>query len=117
MLKLLELNTEKQIELCGQVFNLTTAEAEFRIDVLDSLHGIGPALASVVLTFYDPKNYGVFDIHVWREFYGKEPRDLFATGKYYVKLLNELRIIGGKYGLNARTVEKAYFTKNYEASE
>jgi hypothetical protein len=71
----------------------------------------------VVLTFYDPKNYGVFDIHVWREFFGKEPKGLFSTSNYYIKLLAELRTIAKKYDLNARTVEKAYFTKNYENSQ
>ena len=116
ILKLIENNTELEIFACGQVFNLTPKEDTFRIGLLDNLSGVGPALASVVLTFYDPRNYGVFDIHVWREFFGKEPKDLFATSKYYLKLLSELRAIGNKYDLNARTVEKAYFTKNYEDS-
>jgi hypothetical protein len=41
--------------------------------------GVGLALASVVLTFYDPKNFGVYDIHAWREMFGKEPEDLFSN--------------------------------------
>lgn len=28
------------------------------------INGVGPAIASVILAFYDPRNYGVFDIHV-----------------------------------------------------
>lgn len=115
ILKFIEGNTDSEICACSQVFNLTPNEDAFRVRLLDNLSGVGPALASVVSTFYDPKNYGVFDIHVWREFFGKEPRDLFATSSYYIKLLSELRAIGNKYDLNARTVEKAYFTKNYEA--
>ena len=114
VLKLLENNTDSEISACSQVFNLTPNEDSFRIGLLDNLHGVGPALASVVLTFYDPKNYGVFDIHVWREFFGKEPKDLFATNKHYLKLLTELRTIANTHNLNARIVEKAYFTKNYQ---
>jgi hypothetical protein len=117
VLKLIEKNSDKEIEVCNQVFGLTLLEDKFRIGILDNLHGVGPALSSVVLTFYDPKNYGVFDIHVWREFFGKEPKGLFSTSEYYIKLLSELRTIGNKYDLNARTVEKAYFTKNYENSK
>jgi hypothetical protein len=117
ILKLVEKNSDEEVGTCSQVFNLTPCEDSFRIGVLDNLHGVGPALASVVLTFYDPKNYGVFDIHVWREFFGKEPKNLFGTSSYYIKLLAELRTIGNKYDLNARTVEKAHFTKNYENSQ
>jgi hypothetical protein len=116
-LRFVEKNSVEEVSACSQVFNLTPSEDIFRIGVLDNLQGVGPAIASVVLTFYDPKNYGVFDIHVWREFFGKEPKNLFGTRKYYLKLLCELRMIGNKYDLNARTVEKAYFTKNYENSQ
>ena len=117
ILKYVEKNSDEEVGMCSQVFNLTPSEESFRIGVLDNLYGVGPALASVVLTFYDPKNYGVFDIHVWREFFGKEPKNLFGTSSYYIRLLSELRTIGNKYDLNARTVEKAYFTKNYENSQ
>ena len=117
VLKYIAKNSDEEVSVCSQVFNLTPREDSFRIGVLDNLHGVGPALASVVLTFYDPKNYGVFDIHVWREFFGKEPKNLFGTSSYYIKLLSELRTIGNKYGLNARTVEKAYFKRNYENSK
>lgn len=113
-LKFVEKNSDEEINACCQVFNLSPREDSFRIGLLDNLHGIGPALASVVLTFHDPKNYGVFDIHVWREFFGKEPKTLFAGSSHYIKLLSELRRIANKYDLNARTVEKAYFNKNYE---
>jgi hypothetical protein len=112
----IEKNSDAEIQACNQVFNLTLKEDRLRIGILDNLCGVGPALASVVLTFYEPKNYGVFDIHVWREFFGKEPRSLFSTSNYYVKLLSELRTIARKYDLYARTVEKAYFMKNYQTS-
>lgn len=85
----------------------------YKIDMLCTLSGVGPALASTILTFYDPKNYGVFDIHVWREMFGEEPKNLF-TPKNYLKLLFKLRKIAELHGLNVRTVEKAFFKKNID---
>ena len=56
-----------------------SASDSFMVDNLTRLFGVGPALASTLLTFYDPEQYGVFDIHVWREIFGKEPSNLFTT--------------------------------------
>ena len=78
-------------------------------------YGVGTATISAVLTFYNPKEYGVFDRHVWREFFGKEPKNEYLwTAENYLKLLAELRKIANQYSLNARTVEKAYFKKNLD---
>jgi hypothetical protein len=102
---------------CSQVFSMTPRNDALRIDSLDRLEGIGPALASVILTFYDPNNYGVHDIHVWREFFGPEPPTIFIGNGCYLKLLAELRKEANKYSLSARMVEKAYFKKNFEESK
>ncbi len=78
--------------------------------------GVGPAVASVILTFYDPKNYGVFDIHAWRELFGKEPPDLFSNFDRLVAFLDRLREEAKQTGHEARIVEKAYFKKNLDES-
>lgn len=92
---------------------LETKQDEERIKLLTRIEQVGPAIASVILTFYDPDNYGVFDIHVWRELYGKEPKDLFNKNKnYYLKVLADLRRIARQYNLPVRIVEKALFKKN-----
>jgi hypothetical protein len=88
-----------------------------RISELLRLPGIGPAMASVILTFYDPKKYAVLDIHAWRELFGKEPQTLFQGPKCLVKFLKKVRAIAGMHGLDARTVEKALFERNYCRSE
>jgi hypothetical protein len=120
VLGLVAKNDDKIIQrTCNQVFCLTSNEDSIRVKSLDNLHGVGPALASTILTFYDPKQYGVLDIHVWREFFGDEPANIniiFITAGYYLKLLSELRKIANKYSLDARTVEKAYFKKNLDES-
>jgi hypothetical protein len=101
---------------CNQVFSLTPRDDKRRIDDLDRLEGAGSSIASVILSFYDPKNYGVHDIHVWREFFGPEPTTIFTGSGGYLKLLAALREQANKYVLDARIVEKAYFKKNLEES-
>ena len=98
---------------CNRVFSLTTNDDTTRVKSLGDLNGVGPALASAILTFYDPKKYAVFDIHIWREMRGKEPKNLF-TARNYLKLLADLRRIASDYNLDVRTVEKALFKKNVD---
>jgi hypothetical protein len=115
--KLVNSNNDAEIQqTCSKVFSLTPRDDKRRIGDLDRLKGVGPALASVVLSFYDPKNYGVHDIHVWREFFGPEPTTIFTGSRCYLKLLAELREEANKYSLDARIVEKAYFKKNLDES-
>ncbi len=78
--------------------------------------GIGVSLTSVILTFYEPKSYGVFDIHVWRELFGKEPK-IFYKLDNYLRLLEGLRTISKTYDLDVRYIEKALFQKNLEESK
>ena len=79
--------------------------------------GVGLALASVILTFYDPKNYGVYDIHAWREVFGKEPKNLFSNFENLVRFLHKLREDSKRFNLDVRILEKAYFKKNLDESE
>jgi len=76
------------------------------------IKGVGISLASVILTFYDPENYCIYDIHVMRERYGTEPKNMFASKKHYVHLLNDLRAQSKTLNLPVRTIEKALFKKN-----
>lgn len=94
------------------VLNLDKKYDEYKIDLFCVFDGIGVAVASTILAFYDPENYGVFDIHVWRELFGKQPKNLHTTSNC-LHLINELRKIGARYTLPVRIVEKAYFKKNY----
>ena len=77
---------------------------------------MGISLASVILTFYDPVNYCVYDIHVMREMYGKEPKTMFTDNRHYLRLLRDLRGLSMKYRLDVRTIEKALFLKNIQSS-
>ena len=114
VLRFIAKNTDSLVRrISSDVFSTTLKDDSNRIDRLQMLDGVGPALASTILAFYDPKKYAVFDIHVWREMYGKEPENLFTT-ENYLKLLADLRRIANKCNLDVRTVEKALFKKNID---
>lgn len=95
-----------------------TNDDDERIKLLSSIRGVGNALSTVILTFYDPPNYGVLDIHVWREiFKEQEPNDVFSNSKQAVKFFRELRKISKATGIPCREIEKAMFKKNLDESK
>jgi hypothetical protein len=90
---------------------------EMRLKLLKTIRGIGNALSSVILAFYDPQNYGVLDIHAWRELFQEpEPYDIFVSYKQAIRFFQRLREIASKTGLSCRDIEKAYFIKNMKTS-
>ena len=73
---------------------------------------IGPSIISAILTFYNPKDYGVFDRHVWRAFFGQESSETYLwTTENFLRVLEQLRKIANQYAIDVRTVEKAVFLK------
>jgi thermostable 8-oxoguanine DNA glycosylase len=113
VMSLLAENTDEKIRnVSNQFFRITSNNDSSKVHTLNKVYGVGPALASTILTFINPKEYGVFDIHVLRELFGIEPKGLFRTANY-LKVLVELRKIAKKHQLDVRTVEKALFKKNY----
>lgn len=116
ILKLLENVDGPFIEnLSKLAFN--TKDDEIRLKLLCIIKGVGNALSSVILTFYDPQNYGVLDIHAWRGLFSKkEPKDLSTNKKQAIKYFNKLRETSSKTGLSCRDIEKAFFKKDYDNS-
>ncbi len=88
-----------------------------RLHLLSYIKGVGNALSSVILTFYDPENYGILDIHSWRELFGKEPKDLFSSPRHVIRFFEEIRGISSHTGLSCRDIEKAIFKKNLDESK
>ncbi len=101
--------------ISGQVFNVPSNDDAYRLNSLTMLNGVSPVLASIILAFFDPKQYGVFDAQVWKALLGNEPPNLFAP-QNYLKLLAALRKTASKNNLDARTVEKAFFKKKLDES-
>lgn len=107
-----EINEQDLENITNKVFNISVNQDSIRIKSLCSFNGIGPAVASVILTFYDPENYCVIDFHVYQEVFGFRPK--YLTTKHYLRLLKRLRKEAKKFNLRTRDVEKAYFTKNFD---
>jgi hypothetical protein len=101
------------MRISGQVFSVPSTEDAYRLNCLTMINGVSPVLASVILTFFDPIQYGVFDVQVWRALLGNEPPNLH-TPQNYLKLLAALRKTAAKQNLHARTIEKAYFKKHLD---
>jgi hypothetical protein len=102
-------------ELSALVFKYENDE--IRLKLLTTIRGIGNALSSVILAFYDPHHYGVLDIHAWRElFHEPEPYDIFVSYKQAIRFLQRLREISSNTGLSCRDIEKAYFMKNMKTT-
>lgn len=116
ILKLLEDNEELFIEEVSKSA-FKSKDDEVRLKLLSSIKGIGNALSSVILTFYDPQIYGVLDIHAWRGLFGKEPKDIFSNSKQAIKFFNKLREISSETGLSCREIEKAIFKKDLDKSK
>lgn len=98
-----------------EAFNATSDTERLHILLSPPKCGIGPAVGSTILTFFDPQNYGVFDIHAWRELFGEVEIDP-SDPKSAVQFFERLREISGETRLPCRTVEKALFQKNLEKS-
>jgi hypothetical protein len=98
----------------SQAFNVQGGEDTFRMNSLTMINGVSPMLASVILAFFDPRNYGFFDVRVWRGLLGNEPPNMFTT-QNYLKLLISLRKVASKHNLDARVIDKAYYKKSFDA--
>ncbi len=107
VLELVARNDESAVAgVSSRVFCLPVADDAFRMNCLMTLEGVSPVLASVVLAFFDPGQYGVFDVYAWRGLLGNEVPNLFSAVNY-LKLLVALRKTAAKHNLGVRTVEKA----------
>jgi len=111
ILKLLENVDGKFIKKISRLAFETKNDKD-RIKLFCIIEGIGPAVASVILTFYDPKNYGVFDIHTWDELFGERPKDLFSNINHLLHFFVKLGEISHEVDLPCRDIEKSLFKKN-----
>ena len=114
VLELVARNDEASVvRVSSQAFNLPGDNDACRINSFMMLEGVSPVLASVILSFFDPKQYGVFDVYAWRSLLGNEVPNLFSTVNY-LKLLVALRKTAAKHNLDVRTVEKALVQKKLD---
>jgi hypothetical protein len=85
---------------------------KLKLKLLTGIDGVGISVASVILTFYDPDNYGVLDFHVWHGLYGSDKK--VFTEQECLKYFRDLRTWAREVGLPCRDVEKAIFKKDID---
>ena len=101
--------------ISSQVFNLPEGNDLYRMNCLTTLEGVNPVLASVILMFFDPKNYGFFDVRVWKPFLGNAPANLLTAVNYQTLLLS-LRKAANKHNLDVRVIDKAIYKRSIDES-
>jgi hypothetical protein len=107
-------NTEEKVHrITSQILSLPNADDTYRINCLATLEGVSPVLASVILAFFDPHNYGIFETSVWKRLLGNAPPGLY-TPQNYIRLLTALRKTAKKHNLDARTIDKALYKKSID---
>lgn len=88
-------------------------EDKLRLKLLSAIPGVGLAMASTVMTFYEPESYGIYDIHSWRGLMrSRESKSAVWSDleEFWTALRNEAK----KFGMSCRDLEKAYFKKDKE---
>lgn len=116
VLELIARNDPVKVErISSQVFNLPYLDDSYRMSCLLTLEGVSPVLASVILAFFDPKQYGILDVAIWKPLLGNPPPNLLSTANY-LKLLLALRKTAAKHNLDVRVIDKALTKKTIEES-
>jgi hypothetical protein len=115
-LELVERNIDETVQrVSSQVFNLPVGDDIYRMNCLTTLEGVNPVLASIILAFFDPKVYAIFDTRVWKPILGNAPSGLLTTANYRTFLL-AIRKTAGKHNLDVRVIDKALYRKSVEES-
>lgn len=101
--------------LSSQALSIPSCEDAYRMSCLTLLEGISPVLASVILAFFDPKQYCILDLRVWKPLLGNPPANLLST-QNYLKLLAAIRKTAAKQNLDVRVIDKALYKKSLDES-
>jgi len=116
VVELVNRNSAEIVErVSSQAFNLPDGSDLYRMNCLSTLEGVTPVFVSVILMFFDPKNYGFFDVRVWKPLLGNAPSNLFTALNYQTLLLS-LRKTAHKHNLDARVIDKALYKKSIDES-
>lgn len=116
VLVLVARNDEATISrLSGQALSIPSCEDGYRMNCLTLLEGVNPVLASVILAFFDPKQYCILDLAVWKALLGNPPPNLLTT-QNYLKLLLAIRKTAAKQNLDVRVIDKALYKRNFDES-
>lgn len=99
--------------LSSQALSIPSCEDAYRMNCLTLLEGVNPVLASVILAFFDPKQYCILDLAVWKALLGNPPANVLSTPNY-LKLLEAIRKTAAKQNLDVRVIDKALYKKSLD---
>jgi hypothetical protein len=117
VLMLMTRNEEATVNrLSTQALSIPSCEDAYRMNCLTLLEGVSPVLASVILAFFDPKQYCILDAAVWKALLGNPPPNLLTT-QNYLKLLEAIRKTAAKQNLDVRVIDKALYKKSLDESK
>ena len=116
-LELVARNDEANVgRLTGQALSIPGCEDGYRMNCLTLLEGISPILASIILTFFDPKQYCILDQYTWKALLGNVPPNMQTT-QNYLALLSAIRKTAAKQKLDVRIIDKALFKKGFDQAK
>jgi thermostable 8-oxoguanine DNA glycosylase len=89
-------------------------DEKIKIHILTALTGVSYPAASAILMFYDPDQYPVIDIRVWKQLYKnglltENPKGQNFTLYQWETYLNAIRQIAKELAITPRQVEKRLF--------
>jgi hypothetical protein len=115
-LALVSRNDESNVNrLSSQALSIPNCEDSYRMNCITLLEGVSPVLASIILTFYDPKQYCILDCYTWKSLLGNVPPNMQTTQNYLV-LLAAIRKTAAKQNLDVRIIDKAFYKKGIDES-
>jgi hypothetical protein len=113
-LALVARNDEATIaRLSIQALSIPSCEDSYRMNCITLLEGVSPVLASIILTFFDPKKYCILDGYTWKALLGNVPPNM-QTVQSYLVLLAAIRRTAAKQNLDVRVINKALYKKGLD---
>lgn len=112
-LRFYEQNTNTEIETITKLAFQQNND-NLKIHILTALKGVNYPSASAILMFYDPKNYPVLDIRVWKQLYNNNLVTSNSKGQNFTleqwaNYLKIIRSLAKQNNLTSRQVEKRLF--------
>ena len=116
-LALVARNDEANVNrITSQALSIPGCEDSYRMSCLTMLEGVSPVLASIILTFFDPKQYCILDAYTWKALLGNAPPNMQTTQNYLV-LLAVIRKTAAKQNLDVRVIDKAFYKKGIDEAK
>jgi hypothetical protein len=116
-LALVARNDEAKVSrLSSQALSIPGCKDGYRMNCLTLLEGVSPILSSVILAFFDPKQYCILEAYTWKALLGNIPPNMQTTQNYLV-LLAVIRKTAAKQNLDVRVIDKAFFKKGFDETK